>query len=126
MVCSACDADGLDVAWSEAAAAALCERCYLGSPSARYRRPVGRVVKLRDPRPVQREEWMAWRFWVIDKMTRDGGWHYMSASTCVGRCPVCWDALSVRFVGHTTDADVTCAAGCDARQIMRQLGKAWQ
>lgn len=127
MPCSRCGDDDAEAAWSDAAQAALCERCYLGLDSARYRPPVGRVVKLRAaPKPEPGEfaqlVELVWRY-----MERDG--QVVSMGTVpvvlVGRCPRCRLPMSARFV-HQPEPDVAfaCWGDCEPEKIGAALGRA--
>ena len=122
-VCSQCGASST-TAYSEAARAVLCERCYGHLPSAREQRAEGIVVKLPGARRPERPRWRVFREWVIASMVADGCWHYMSADRCAGRCPICREPLSVRFIGRTPEADIECSGGCAAADVARRLGKA--
>jgi hypothetical protein len=111
-----------------AGGASVCEGCYCASPSARMQPPPPGVVKLREAKPPGDPAWIVFRKGVIERMERDGAWHYIEHDRCVGLCPVCLDrTLSVHFIGHTPEADWTCGNGCDVdvAAILARLGKAW-
>jgi hypothetical protein len=106
--------------------AVVCERCYVTLTTAQLQPTPPGVVKLRQSKAPEDPAWVRWRMQVIALMERDGSWAYMEHDRCIGLCPVCLDrTLTVRFIGHTPEADWLCANGCDAAAIVRQLGRAW-
>jgi hypothetical protein len=123
--CSQCGAKS-STAYSEAARAVLCERCYGNLPSAREQRVEGIVAKLpglRRPKlddyeQLVRDVW-AW-------MERDGYCRSMGASppVLVGYCPRCGETMAARFLRRPhAEVRLVCHGGCDEAAVAAALGR---
>ena len=124
-VCSQCGARST-TAYSEAAGAVLCERCYGNLPSAREQRVEGIVTKLpgaRRPKPdayeqLVRDVW-AW-------MERDGYCQSMGTAppVLVGYCPRCGATMAARFLRRPhAEVRLICDGGCDEAAVGAALGR---
>ena len=122
--CSRCGDTGA-TAYSQAAGAVLCERCYCALPEARYRPPVGAVVRLPRPKPYQPDEYERLVRDVWAWMEADGYCLSMGTSppVLVGRCPRCAQPMAARFL-HRPLAEVrlACDGDCGEAAIAAALG----
>jgi hypothetical protein len=118
--CAACGQQADELNYSIAAGGVVCERCHCdAAPPTRARTP-----RFRSPKPPPRPEWVQHRFAIVDALIADGAFFYLGADHVAGRCPRCSMPLGVRFLGRTTDVDVTCHGGCDPVDVIRWLGRA--
>jgi hypothetical protein len=123
--CSQCGDVG-PTAYSDAASAVLCERCYGTQPSARYQRPtqpVRRLAAVKRPEPdaYQRLVDDVWAWMEADGYCQSMG---TSPTVLVGRCPRCAEPMAARFMRRpTAEVRLVCAGGCDEDAIAAVLGR---
>lgn len=104
----------------------MCERCYCRLPTARERKPVGEVVRIKDPPRPRPSAYQQFVEAVWSKLEDRTGHtvHYMGPSHLAAYCPVCrTGTLGVHFANLTSGPRVTCRCsnGCSARFIAEAL-----
>ena len=75
------------------------------------------------PRQLSREA-IELRRRLIDSLWDDAKFGYIDRSTFVGSCPVCSEAIVVKFADYAARASLRCSAGCSEAEIAARVGLA--
>ena len=133
-VCAQCGKSE-DTAWSEAAAQALCLRCYRQLPSAQYQPPAERPVRLtasQRPQASRNAHFIKPTWDRIEQLTGHAPF-YVDATHITSYCPVCLTGtITIAFTSHPRPnafpsslggGPGCCSDGCTAVAIAQAVAR---